>query len=188
MRRDGERVGAGGDRPVVLQAASQPLDAVVLAIGLPIEGALPWLVRPPWDHRADAPASQEAAHGSTAGARVARHRSGRRRARPRPRRLTAPLSNRVGSAVCSWRSPPVRQNVLGLPRPSARGDLRGATAMTASQGLVRPLLAPAACGWARTTLPSTKWIVPSRFPSASASACSSARIRRWSAFGRLTRG
>src|SRR5829696_8540895 len=46
-------------------------------------------------------------------------RRGRRRGRPRLRR-TVPVSSKAGRAVLSWRSPPVRWKVTGLPCPSAR--------------------------------------------------------------------
>jgi hypothetical protein len=232
MIRDGELVVAGGDRPVLLQAVDQPLDAVALAIGLPIEGALLGLVRPPWDHRADAPASQLATHRSAAVALVARHPLGSEAWSAASPPLDRPALQQ-GRQRCLLVALAPGQAERDRPAPALgpEVDLRGETSTTAPQGLVRPLLAPAACGWARTTLPSTKWIVQSRFPSASASACSSARIlsqspcccqrrnrlytvfqlpyrpgksrqgapvrnrhrialriRRWSAFGRPTRG
>src|SRR4051794_18128121 len=45
-------------------------------------------------------------------------RRGRRRGRPRLRRI-APASRSAGRATLSWRSPPVRWKVTGLPCPSA---------------------------------------------------------------------
>jgi hypothetical protein len=47
-------------------------------------------------------------------------RRGRRRGRPPRLRRTAPASSSVGRARLSWRSPPVRWKVTGLPQPSAR--------------------------------------------------------------------
>src|SRR5215212_4440005 len=47
-------------------------------------------------------------------------RRGRRRGRPPRLRRTAPASRRSGRATLSWRSPPVRWKVTGLPCPSAR--------------------------------------------------------------------
>src|SRR5918912_514454 len=47
-------------------------------------------------------------------------RRGRRRGRPPRLRRTAPASSSAGRATLSWRSPPVRWKVTGLPQPSAR--------------------------------------------------------------------
>src|SRR3712207_4387459 len=47
-------------------------------------------------------------------------RRGRRRGRPPRLRRITPVSRSAGRATLSWRSPPVRWKVTGLPHPSAR--------------------------------------------------------------------
>jgi hypothetical protein len=59
-------------------------------------------------------------------------------------------------------------------------DFGAETALTAAEcfDLWGPFFAPAACWWARMIVLSTKWIVQSSWPAASACCCKVAKIRR----------
>jgi hypothetical protein len=171
---------AGGNGPVLLEAIDQPFDGIALAVGGAIE--------------ADAAPRFGAAAGNdgpdVAAAQVGSLRSPRLTLvagdpiRPHPGPTAAWALDRAGlqqgrhlaGLVALARS---QDGADRLAAPlGAEVDFRRKPATGAAERLIAaPFLAPAACWWARTVVPSRKCSVQSKVPPASPADCSAASTR-----------
>src|SRR5581483_2687696 len=170
---------AGRHPPVLLEAVDEALHLVPLAVGHAVEERVGRVRRPMGDEIADAAPPEIAPHRRAAVTLVSCQPVW---AHPRPTRALA----LDGAGLQEGRQ---RDLLMALPAgqreddrlASALGtemDLGAEAATAPAEGLRAPFFrAPAACWWARTTVPSTKCKVQSRSPSASASACTARRIR-----------
>src|SRR5205814_7307710 len=134
---------------------------------------------PARDDDPDAAAAQIAAGGPAAVPLIPRNAI---RAQPRP--ATSRAAHRP-----TFQQRPQRQLLVALATGhdqddglattlSADVELGAEATATPAKGVIEaPFFAPAACWWARMTLPSTKWSVQSNCPAASAVAWQAARRR-----------
>ncbi len=176
----GTLVVAGGQGPVLLAASEQVLDQMTTAVGGTIEGAGAVFRAELRDGVADATSTQAGAGAAARVPFVARDA-----ARPDPWSAT-PAS--ADGALAQQRLEEGR--LVLLPRREDDGQRlalsRGlevhlgraaALALAERLGRWRPPLAPAACWWARITLPSTNWTLQSTAPTVSACRWTTAKIR-----------
>ncbi len=165
----GQLVVARRDGAVLFEPVEEPFDLVAFAIGGSVEAGLGWLIPTAGNDGPDAALAQRTADGAAAVAFVASQPVG---AQPGPTRSSSFDGATVQQA---------RQGELLMALPTGQGederlatpfgadvDFGGeATPAPAERLLGGPPLPPAACWWARTTEPSTKCSVQSRFPAAS---------------------
>jgi hypothetical protein len=154
----GELVVAGGDGPELLEPVDQALDAVAVALGRPVESRTAALALLGRDDRPDAALAEALASGPAAVALVARHPLGAEARTPAPGPFDGAAVEQVGQGhlLVALPSGQDRDDRLAAGF-SAEVNLRAEAALAPAERLLAPLLrAPAACWWARMTVPSTK--------------------------------
>lgn len=179
MVSDLQFVVAGGESPVLLEAVDEALDAVAFAVGLAVEAAVAPLALLAGDDGADPPLAQPAARRAAAVPLVAGHPIRAQLGPTAPRALDRAAVQQRRQCVLFVALPGGQDAGDRLAAPlGAEVDFGGEAAAGAAEGLLpAPFLAPAACWWARTVVPSTKCRLQSRSPAASPSACSAASTR-----------
>src|SRR3989304_6234793 len=158
------------NRTAMLEPVDQPLSLVPFPVSGAVEVRIASLISLGRDPRADPPPSQVTPDGATAIALIPTQAVRAQTRSTPPGTLDRALLHqcRQGNLLMTL---PGRQDeddrLARALEPDV--DLRAVAALTASQRLwPRPFLAPAACWWARTTVPSTKRNVQSTWPCASA--------------------
>ncbi len=170
---------AGRHSPVLFEAVDEPLHPIPLAVGHAVEARVGRVRRPMGDEIADAAPPEIAPHRRAAVPLVSGQPVG---AHPRPTRAVAldRACRQEGRQCDLLMALPAgqREDDWLATALGAEMDLGAEAATAPAEGLRAPFFrAPAACWWARTTVPSTKCKVQSRSPRAFASACTARRMR-----------
>ncbi len=150
----------GGDPAAWLQTVDGPLHSVASPVPGAVAEALVLCMLLPGDGAADAPTSQTRPALPTAVPLVATDPLGSVAGTAHSRPLHRPADHQLGEhgGLMRWsRRQPAGPRLANALSPYV--DLRAQTAAGAAQGRVSaPLWVPAACGCARTTVPSPSWM------------------------------
>jgi hypothetical protein len=171
---------AGGNSPMLLEAIDEPRDAVAFPVGLAIDAhATPGLGRAPGNAGANPPAAQRWADRASRIALVAGDTL-RPLAGPATTRSLDRTRLQQGGHVARLVPRSRSQDGADWLAAALGAEVdfrREAAAGTAERLIAAPFLAPAACWWARTVVPSRKGTDQSTAPAASPSACTAASNR-----------